>query len=781
MSETRLAYRTCPLCEATCGLEVTIGPAGVERIRGDAADVFSKGYICPKGASIGDLHHDPDRLRQPHVRRPDGSHEAVGWDEAFAEVERLLVPILEAHGPDAIGAYVGNPMGHSLAGSLYLRGFHKMLGTRSLYTVGTIDQQPKSLASGLLYGSQFTVGIPDVDRTSHLLVLGANPVVSNGSLIAAPDMRGRLRAIRARGGKVVVVDPVRTRTAREADEHHFIRPGTDALLLAAMAHTLFDEELVRLRGLDAHVTGLTEVQGFVEAFPPERVARACGIEATQIRRLARELAAAESAAVYGRIGTTLQAFGTAASWLVDVLNVLTGNLDRPGGVMFTTPAAGGPTFIGEPGRGSGVSTARWHSRVRGLPEVLGELPLACLAEEIDTPGEGRLRALVTFSGNPALSNPNGRRLEAALGQLECLVCIDFYLNETTRQAHVILPPPSPLERAHYDLAVYPTAVRNVANYSPPALPLPADARDEWEIVLALTAIVGRLGAAADLEALDRQVALDALRRRCADPHSSIAGRDADELLVSLEPRSGEQRLLDIYLRCGPYGDAFGARPGGLTLGVLEETPHGIDFGPLEPRLPGVLRTPSGKDRARPSPLPRRERTALRPRRRRAAGHAARRAARATIAQLVDAQPALAHRRQGTVHRATPPLRCHAPRARGRRRRDPHVAGRLDHDHGRGERRSHAGRRLGAARLGPRRPGRPAARCLRAGRDQREPAVRRADRGRSLRDDRPERDPGHAHTRVEASPPPRRPGRDVAVPETICPEVPVAVDVPPTIR
>jgi anaerobic selenocysteine-containing dehydrogenase len=593
MSETRLAYRTCPLCEATCGLEITLGPDGVEGIRGDAADVLSHGYICPKGASLGGLHDDPDRLRQPHVRRPDGSHEAVSWEEAFAEVERLLVPILEAHGPDAIGAYVGNPMGHSLAGSLYLRGFHKTLGTRSLYTVGTVDQQPKSLASGLLYGSQFTVGIPDVDRTSHLLVLGANPVVSNGSLIAAPDMRGRLRAIRSRGGKVVVVDPVRTRTAREADEHHFIRPGTDALLLAAMAHTLFEEELVRLGELDAHVSGLTEVRAFVAAFPPERVAGACGIEATQIRRLARELAAAESAAVYGRIGTTLQAFGTAASWLVDVLNVLTGNLDRPGGVMFTTPAAGGPTFIGEPGRGSGVSTGRWHTRVRGLPEVLGELPLACLAEEIDTPGDGRLRALVTFSGNPALSNPNGQRLAVALGRLEALVCIDFYLNETTRQAHVILPPPSPLERAHYDLAVYPTAVRNVANYSPPALPLPADARDEWEIVLALTAIVGRLGAAADLEALDRQVALDALRRRCADPHSSIAGRDADELLASLEPRKGEQRLLDIYLRCGPYGDAFGTRPDGLTLAVLEETPHGIDFGPLEPRLPGVLRTPSG--------------------------------------------------------------------------------------------------------------------------------------------------------------------------------------------
>ena len=355
--------------------------------------------------------------------------------------------------------------------------------------------------------------------------------------------------------------------------------------------------------LEEHVAGLAEVAPSPRRFPPERVARACGIEATQIRRLARELAAAESAAVYGRIGTTLQAFGTAASWLVDVLNVLTGNLDRPGGVMFTTPAAGGPTFIGEPGRGSGVSTARWHSRVRGLPEVLGELPLACLAEEIDTPGEGRLRALVTFSGNPALSNPNGQRLEAALGQLECLVCVDFYLNETTRQAHVILPPPSPLERAHYDLAVYPTAVRNVANYSPPALPLPADARDEWEIVLALTAIVGRLGAVR--------------RPRGARP----AGRT--RRAPSTVRRSS---LLDRGQRCGRAARLTRAafrgaaaprhlpplRPlrGCLRRPARRAHPRGPRGGPSRDRLRPARAAAAGStphaernDRARPSPLP----------------------------------------------------------------------------------------------------------------------------------------------------------------------------------
>jgi anaerobic selenocysteine-containing dehydrogenase len=593
-SPTRVVYRTCPLCEATCGLELTLRDGAVERIRGDTEDVFSAGYICAKGTSLTQLHEDPDRLRRPLVKRDDGSFGEVTWQEAFAEVERRLCPIVARHGTRAVAAYVGNPMGHSLSGPLYLRAFYRALGRPTLFTVGTVDQHAKSLACALMFGSQFTVPVPDLDRTSYLLLLGANPAVSNGSLIAAPNVRKRLRAIRLRGGKVVVIDPRRTQTAREADEHHFIRPGTDALLLAAFVHTLFEEDLVELGRLLELVTGVEAVRAFAEPFSPERVEPVCGVPALEIRRLARELSAAESAAVYGRIGTTTQAFGTAASWLVDVLNVLTGNLDRPGGAMFPAPAAGGPTYMGQPGRGPGITVGRWESRVRGLPEVLGELPLACLAEEIDTPGEGRLRALITFSGNPVLSNPNGRRLEGALRRLECLVCVDPYLNETTRHAHVILPPPSPLERSHYDVMIYPTAIRNVANYSPPALPLPTGALDEWEIVLRLAAIVAGRGHDADLTELDRTVARETLSRRTRDPYSTVAGRDPDELLAALEPRVGPERLLDINLRCGPYGDAFGGRRGGLTLAVLEAAPHGIDFGALEPRLPGVLRTPSGK-------------------------------------------------------------------------------------------------------------------------------------------------------------------------------------------
>jgi anaerobic selenocysteine-containing dehydrogenase len=589
----RVAYRTCSLCEATCGLELTLVDGRVERIRGDAQDVFSHGFVCPKGASLGQLQEDPDRLRAPLVRGPDGTLQEATWPEAYARVAELLEPILAEHGPDAVATFIGNPMGQSLSGNLYLRAYHKALGTRQLYTVGTVDQHPRSLANALLYGTQFSVPVPDLDRTDHLLVLGANPVVSQGSLVSAPDIRRRLRKIRARGGRIVVIDPRRTRTAKEADEHHFVRPGTDALLLAGLAATLFEEGLVTLGRLEEHVSGLDDVRRLCLRFPPERVASRCGIEATVMRRLARELAAAERAVVYGRCGTTTQAFGTATSWLVDVLNVLTANLDRPGGAMFATPATGGPTFSGEPGTGSRVEVGRWRSRVSGRPEVLGELSVGVLAEEIATDGPGRVRALVTFSGNPVLSCPNGTRLGEALEQLDCFVALDPYVNETTRHAHVILPPPSPLERAHYPVAVYPTALRNVANYSPPALPRPNGMPDEWETIVRLTGIVSGLGAEADVDELDRALALDTLRRRTKDPWSPVAGRNPEELLGMLEPRTGQERMLDVMLRCGPHGDHFGARPEGLTLARLEAQPHGIDLGPLEPRLPGALRTPSG--------------------------------------------------------------------------------------------------------------------------------------------------------------------------------------------
>jgi anaerobic selenocysteine-containing dehydrogenase len=422
-----------------------------------------------------------------------------------------------------------------------------------------------------MFGTPLSVPIPDIDRTLHLLMLGANPLASNGSLMTAPDMRGRLRALRARGGKLVVVDPRRTRTAEAADEHHALRPGTDAHLLFALVHVLFADELTEPGGLAELTDGIEDVPELARPFSPETVAPHTGIAAADIRRMARELAAAESAAVYGRIGTTTQAFGTLASWLVDVLNVLTGNLDRPGGAMFTRAAAGQRNSA--PGRGRGTQLGRWHSRVRGLPESFGELPAAALAEEIDTPGAGRLRALFTLAGNPARSAPNSGRVERALAQLDLLVAVDLYVNETTRHADVILPAPSPLQHSHYDLALYQLAVRNVANYSPPVLPPDPALPDEWETLLRLAAVAAG-GAPDDVGPLDDRVAAELAQR---------AGDGA--LLAATAHRRGPERLLDILLRSGPYA---------LTLADLEAAPHGLDLGPLEPRLPDVLRTPSGR-------------------------------------------------------------------------------------------------------------------------------------------------------------------------------------------
>jgi anaerobic selenocysteine-containing dehydrogenase len=563
-----VAIATCPLCEASCGLELTVSDGTVDRIRGDVDDVLSHGFICPKGASLKELHDDPDRLRTPLVRDAGGELRPASWDDAFAEIDRRLGAIWGEHGRQALGLYFGNPSAHNLSELIYGRVLAKALQTRNIFSASTVDQYPKQMASALMFGNGATVAVPDVDRTDHLLILGANPLASNGSLLTAPDMRGRLRAIRARGGKVVVVDPRRTRTAREADEHHFIRPGTDALLLFALVHTILDE-----------------VRDLAADFAPEDVAGACGIAADEIRRMARELAAAPRAAVYGRVGTTTQRFGTTASWLIDVLNVVTGNLDRPGGAMFARPAAGSSNTTGEPGRGRGAAFGRWHSRVRGLGEVFGELPVACLAEEIQTPGDGQIRALLTIAGNPVVSTPNSERLAAALDELDFMVSVDIYVNETTRHADVILPGPSPLQRAHYDLALLGFAVRNVANYSPPALAPDPDVPQEWETLLRLGGVATGQGPNADVAAIDRFVAFEVARRHAADPSSGLSGRDPDELLAQVEPRVGPERILDLQLRGGPYR---------ITLAELEAAPHGTDFGPLEPRVPHVLRTPTGR-------------------------------------------------------------------------------------------------------------------------------------------------------------------------------------------
>jgi anaerobic selenocysteine-containing dehydrogenase len=593
MPSDRVSYRTCPLCEATCGLEITTSNGDVTAVRGDDDDVFSHGFLCPKGVALKALHEDPDCLRTPMRRTAGGDFEPVGWDEAFAEIDERLTPILAEHGRNAVGVYIGNPAAHHLAPVLYGRVFLKALGSRNIYSASTVDQYPKQFASGLMFGTGFSVPVPDVDRTDHLMILGANPLASNGSLLTAPDMRGRLRAIRARGGKVVVIDPRRSRTAEAADEHHFIRPGTDAHLLFAIAHVLVEESLADPGRLADHCAGLDEVLELTEPFAPEAVAPVCGIEADEIRRMARELAAAPSAAVYGRIGTCTQEYGSLASWLVDVVNVLTGNLDRPGGAMFARAPAGSSNTSGEPGRGRGIRFGRWQSRVRGMNEVFGELPVACLAEEIETPGEGQIRAMVTIAGNPTVSTPNSGRLARAFASLEFMVSLDIYVNETTRHANLILPAPSPLQRSHFDLALYNFSAHNVANYSQPVFPLEDGTPDEWETLLRLTAIAAGQGADADVEALDRMVAKGLLDRELSTPGSRLEGRDPDELLAELSTRRGPDRLLDLLLRSGPYE---------LTLADLEAAPHGVDLGALEPRIPEVLRTPSGKIELAPEPL-----------------------------------------------------------------------------------------------------------------------------------------------------------------------------------
>src|SRR5712692_7349968 len=602
MTATKISYATCPLCEATCGLEIETRDREIISIRGDAQDVFSHGYLCPKAYSLKELHTDPDCIREPMVRRDD-QWISVSWDEAFTEIERGLMPILQEHGRDALAVYVGNPNAHNIASLLYLPALLQTAKTHNFFSASTVDQMPKHVAAGLMFGTLFSIPVPDLERTEYLLLLGANPLVSNGSLMTAPDMRGRLRRLRQRGGKIVVIDPYRTRTAQEADEHHFIRPGHDAHFLFALVHTLFAEGLVAPGKLSNHIAGLEQVRMLAEPFTPESVAAACGIAAPVIRSIARELAATPRAAVYGRIGTCTQAFGTLASWLVDVLNILTGNLDREGGAMFPKAAAGARNATGAPGRGRGVRFGRWKSRVRGLPEVFGELPASCLAEEIETPGEGQVKALITLAGNPALSTPNSTRLQQSLGILKFMVSVDMYLNETTRHAHVILPPPAPLAHSHYDLALYQLAVHNVAHYSPPVVERDPGTLDEWEIFLRLAAILGGQGAAAGAHLVDDMSMAALVKREVPTPGSPVEGRDPAELLAALASRRGPERMLDFLLRTGPYGDGFDPqKTDGLSLTVLEGKPHGVDLGALQPRIPEVLRTASGKIELAPEPI-----------------------------------------------------------------------------------------------------------------------------------------------------------------------------------
>ncbi len=582
----RVVHRSCPLCEATCGIDVRVDITANRAlsVRGDEKDPLSAGYICPKAHGLIGLQDDPDRLRRP-LRRDGSTWREIDWEEAFAFAASGLREIREAHGANALAAYVGNPNVHDMGSMIYLRVLLRALDTKKRFSASSVDQLPKQLSGALMFGGSLSIPIPDVDHTDFLLVLGANPVVSNGSLMTAPDMRGRLRRLAERGGKLVVVDPRRSETARLADRHLFIQPGTDALFLFSLIHVLFEEELTDTERLETLCNGLDEVHALSREFAPEITADVTGIDAADTRSVARDFAAARTAACYGRIGTCTQEFGTLTSWLVDVVNAITGNLDREGGALFpltaTSSAAPGPPPV------TPLAHARWRSK-SGLPETFGELPVASLAGEIDSGGDDRVHALLAVAGNPVLSTPNSARLAKAVESLDFFVAVDFYLNESTRFADIILPPTAPLERSHYDLVFNELAVRNVAKYSPPAVQHEPEARHQWQI---LCELAGRLhGANADV--VD-ELAIDSLLGSCVGREETACPNvSKEDARTALGEERGPERLLDLMLRAGPYGDRFDDARDGLSLAKLKASPHGVDLGPLRPQLPDRLTTES---------------------------------------------------------------------------------------------------------------------------------------------------------------------------------------------
>ncbi|MEM7287646.1 MAG: molybdopterin-dependent oxidoreductase [Actinomycetota bacterium] len=589
IDERRTHYRTCPLCEATCGLEITTEGDQVVRIRGDMNDPVSKGFICPKGSTLKQLHEDQDRLRTP-MRKTDAGWVEIGWDEAFDEIAERTATVVAEHGRDALGIVIGNPNVHNLGGGVYLRNVIQAVGSTNIFSASTVDQMPKHVSSGLLWGDSGMFPLPDLDRTEYLLMLGANPWASNGSLVTVPDFPGKLKAIQERGGRFVVIDPRVSRTAQEADEHHFIRPGTDVVFLLAVANVLFAENLVDIGRLVDHIDGLDDVRAAVHPFTPEHAEASTGIDADVIRRVARDLAAADHAAVYGRIGTHTVEFGTLSSWAADLLNVLTGNLDEPGGIMFQCA----PTVRigdGEPG-GRGYQIGRWTGRASGRPERNGELPAGTLATEILTPGDGQVRAAFVVACNPVRSFPNSARLDEAFESLDFMVSVDPYITATSRHADIVLPPRSALERSHYDFAFERNMIRVFAKYS--SAVFETDAPDEPEILCRLALAIKGEGASADPSTEHDGTLRSQVEREVNRADSPIHGRDVDEILAASGEWSWAEQFVDFRLRTGRFGDGYGADPDGLTLRKLvDDHPHGLDFGPLERRFPSAIKTRSG--------------------------------------------------------------------------------------------------------------------------------------------------------------------------------------------
>lgn len=555
----QLHHRACHLCEAICGLTIETataedGSVAIQSIKGDPQDSFSRGHICPKAVALQDIQNDPDRLRQP-MRRIGSQWQPIGWDEAFALVAERLAAIQTAHGANAVGIYQGNPSVHNYGLMTHSNYFLGLLKTRSRFSATSVDQLPHHLVSMQMYGHGLLLPVPDIDATDFMLVLGGNPLASNGSMMSVPDVEKRLKAIKARGGKLVVVDPRRSETAAIADQHLFIRPGQDAALLIGILNTLFEENLGRASHLP--VSGVEEVRAALSGFSVAAMSERCGIAEEVIRQLARDFAAADKAVCYGRMGVSTQVFGTLCQWLVQLINLVSGNLDRVGGAVCALPA------LDVVGATRGGNFNRWQSRVSGLPEYGGELPVAALAEEMLTPGEGQIRALITVAGNPVSSTPNGRQLDRALQGLEFMVSVDLYINETTRHADLILPSTAPLEHDHYDSSFYNLTVRNVSRFNEAILPKPQGALHDWEIFVGL-----------------------------AKAFAAHTG-------VDLKPTMAPEQMIDMGLRFGPYGDKSEHK---LSLATLREHPHGVDLGPLSSNLAQRLKTTDQQVQAAPALL-----------------------------------------------------------------------------------------------------------------------------------------------------------------------------------
>ncbi|QSE90772.1 molybdopterin-dependent oxidoreductase [Rhodococcus pseudokoreensis] len=577
--------RNCHLCEAGCGLLVAPGRQGRLEVTPDRLDVVSAGHICPKGALLAEVDADPDRLRRPMIR-VEGRLVPASWDDAFQVIQDRLPRIISEHGPDAVATFVGNPHSHNLAASMYVPQLLRLLKTKNRYSAGSVDAWPQQLAALLMYGHQGDLQIPDIDRTDLLVVFGANPAISNGSLATAPGWAKRITRIRERGGDVILLDPRANETSRLVSEHVFIRPGTDSLVMLALIHTLFDDDLVDLRAATGMVNGVDRVRDFAADFAPEVVSERSGVSATWIRELAHRLAGTERSVVYGRVGVALQELAMVSAWGLNVVNILTGSIDRPGGAMFCRPATGlnaSRVPLGRP-----PALGRWHSRISGHREVFGEFPAVAMLEEMVTPGPGQIRALITHSANPVLSVPGaGSRLERALDDLDLVVCLDTYINETTRHADVILPSPAGLERAFYPYYSQQFAARSYARFSPPMRPRAQGQPGDDEILMRIGAMV--TDPPGDVATLRQNVLLKTIRGFTDNPDSDVYGRDPEDLLSMLHGDTDPERLLDLYFRTGPFGDQFGDGDG-INLTRVAAAEHGIDFGPMVPLLPDIVRT-----------------------------------------------------------------------------------------------------------------------------------------------------------------------------------------------